>query len=376
MKAMRSGRGRKARIGHSVAASWRSSPLKATARGEDAAVDLGQGHVHRDVAGAEAALALGPGGLGAAGEDHLQHRDAGGVERGGCCAVAPPGLPTAKLVALRTMSGGASAKSAARVAAERSSLSEATKTGSGFRPSARRPAISASTGSRPPLQEGAVEDQRGGGRAGGPGGAEGGEVAEAVAGVVGAGAEQRRGGRGARAAAEHVRGVAQEARGIVGAAFGEEGPERGQSAAGTVERPARLGSGLSSPGSATKGDAGGAEADGELLERVVPVGGAAHDAGDDEAGAGEGGVEVEVDRVGVREPGEAGEAEAGRARAEAGLGGGEDGDLGVVGGQHDDVGRRLAGVDRGAAVADLAALGLEQVHRRSGGDRGRAERRR
>ena len=83
MKATRSGRraeGEDRALGGGVAAEL---ALEGDGAGEDAAVDLGEGDVHRDVAGAEAALALGPGGLGAAGEDELQDRDAGGVERGG-----------------------------------------------------------------------------------------------------------------------------------------------------------------------------------------------------------------------------------------------------------------------------------------------------
>ena len=83
VKAMRSGAKKKVEGALGSAASWRSSPLKATARARDAAVDLGERDVHRDVAGAEAALALGPGGLGAAGEHDLQHGDPGGVERRG-----------------------------------------------------------------------------------------------------------------------------------------------------------------------------------------------------------------------------------------------------------------------------------------------------
>ena len=125
--------------------------LEGDGAGEDAAVDLGEGDVHRDVAGAEAALALGQAASVPPAKTTCSTGDAGGVERSG--GAVGGGAPTAKLVALRTMSGGASAKRVARVAAEMSSLSEATKIGSGFRPSARRPAIRASTGSRPPCRK-------------------------------------------------------------------------------------------------------------------------------------------------------------------------------------------------------------------------------
>ena len=57
--------------------------------GQDAAIDLGQGHVHGEVAGRKAACPLGPGIFGPAGEDHLQDRAAGGVER--CLAALAPG---------------------------------------------------------------------------------------------------------------------------------------------------------------------------------------------------------------------------------------------------------------------------------------------
>ena len=45
-----------------------------------------------------------------------------------------------------------------------------------------------------------------------------------------------------------------------------------------------------------------------------------------------------------------------------GLGRGKTGDLGVRGGEHDDVARRLAEIDGGRSVVDLPRPGREQVH--------------
>ena len=56
------------------------------------------------------------------------------------------------------------------------------------------------------------------------------------------------------------------------------------------------------------------------------------------------------------------EAERRRARAEPAVRLGEAGELGIGGGQQDDVARRLAEVHGLRAVLDGAGLGCEQVH--------------
>ena len=72
-----------------------------------------------------------------------------GRSRGVGWCWAACGEETAKEVALITTAGGASANKVASVAAETGSLSEATKTGSGFRPSARQARTSRLTGCSP-----------------------------------------------------------------------------------------------------------------------------------------------------------------------------------------------------------------------------------
>ena len=101
----------------------------------------------------------------------------------------------------------------------------------------------------------------------------------------------------------------------------------------------------------------------ELLHPVGPVAGAPQHPGDDEARARDHRLDVEVHRHRVGELHQVREAERGEVVAEAGARPREARELGVRGGEEDDVARGLAEVDRLRLVDRRPRLRAQQVHR-------------
>ena len=101
----------------------------------------------------------------------------------------------------------------------------------------------------------------------------------------------------------------------------------------------------------------------ELLHPVGPVAGAAEHPGDDELRARDHRLDVEVHRHRVGELHEVREAERGEVVADPGARPRKARELGVRGGEEDDVARGLAEVDRLGLVDRRPRLGAQQVHR-------------
>ena len=102
----------------------------------------------------------------------------------------------------------------------------------------------------------------------------------------------------------------------------------------------------------------------ELLHPVGPVAGAAQHPGDHEPRVRDHRLDVEVHRHRVGELHEVREPERGEVVAEAGARAREARELGVRGGEEDDVARGLAEVDRLRLVDRRSSLRAQQVHRR------------
>ncbi len=101
---------------------------------------------------------------------------------------------------------------------------------------------------------------------------------------------------------------------------------------------------------------------GELVDAVAPVVEAAEQAHEHEARVGDHALGVDIDRIGVLELREAGEAE--RQRAIARLGRGGDGAEVAVGeGEDYDIAGALPEVDGGVRLLERPALRDQEVHR-------------
>ena len=109
---------------------------------------------------------------------------------------------------------------------------------------------------------------------------------------------------------------------------------------------------------------------GKLLDPVGPIACAPEHPRDDELRPRDHRVDVEVHRHRMGELHEVGEPQRGEAVAEAGARAGEAGQLGVRGGEEDDVAGGLSEIDGLGLVDRRAGPGLEEVHRGGGADRG------
>ena len=179
---------------------------------------------------------------------------------------------------------------------------------------------------------------------------------------VEAGAQQRRRLPPLRGPAQETRGVGQEVGGVLGPAVDAVLP---QAVAGLGRHQAEageLGVGLVVARHQGQRDVPAAAALDHLLDAVGPVAHPAQEPHHHQPGVADHGLDVEVHREVVGEVEQAGEAQAGDAVAQAGVGRGQRAELAVGGREHDDVARALAQVDGLAAVRDAAGLGRQEMH--------------
>ncbi len=144
----------------------------------------------------------------------------------GVCAASPPGAATAKPVAFRITSGGASASTSSRIAAATGSFRLATNTGSAFSPRRARPVDQGiDRGEVSRLHQRPVEDDGRDRPALLPALAQRREVAGLAAAGVDAGAQQRPRLAPLPLPADQGRGIAQELCGVVDAAMDQVLPQ-------------------------------------------------------------------------------------------------------------------------------------------------------
>ncbi len=324
--------------------------LERDRHGTDAAVHLGQCHVHGEVARSQPARPGPPCVLGGAGEDGLEDRRVGGRqrigarsavdrthrERGGVEQDVRP-LTRDRLVE----QGGARRVLQARQV-------EAGGGEAGLRQGVEQGVDGRQVAA---LQEGAVEDQEG-------------RRPAALLGCrpVQAGAGQRRGLAPGGRAPEQCCGVAQRLLGIVDPAMLQVAAEAVIGLGGYGRECRELEVGALVAGQAGQCNAPLGTAGRDLLQAVGPVGAAAQQADDDQPGVRDDAVDVKVDRQGMAELEQVGEAQARGIGAEPGLGSREAGKVGVRGGEEDDLARGLAEVDSTLDVAAVGLKGAQEMH--------------
>ncbi len=208
------------------------------------------------------------------------------------------------------------------------------------------------------LDQSAVEHDGGGGALRSPVALELAEVGLGGARPVEAGMEQGRGLAPGLAAPEQGRGIGEQLLGIGEAALDAVAPKP---LAGVLRQGApagQLGIGPVIAGQAGQLNAARPAGAGDLLDAVAPIGAAAKQAEDDQAGVAQHALDIEIDRERMGEAQEIGEAERGRVGGAVGLGLGQAGQLGVGGREIEDVARALAEIDGLAVVVggDLAGV--------------------
>ena len=357
------------RIRHHRAFGQRVEPglgLERHRAGEDASIDLGQRHVHRDVARGQPLRPARPALLVTAREHHLKHGPAARIERRRPAFRPRRGHREAGGVQhyprLRQLQHPLDEVRRSRVLqardVERKRIHPARAEG------ARQRVDGGEVGR---LHVGAVEHDGRGGRAVDPPRHEVVEAAGPEARPVEAGPRQRGGlapfdrvadevGREGEQVAR-IRRPAMHA--VLPQAVGglrRYGAERGERRVRLVvagkerERNGRSPAGL-----------------GELLDPVGPVAGAPEHPRDDELRLRDDRIDVEVHRHRMGELHEVGEPQRGEAVAEAGARASEAGQLGVRGGEEDDVAGGLSEIDGFGLVDRRAGSGLEEVHREGSG---------
>ena len=317
---------------------------------EQAPVDLRQGHVHGDVARGQALGAGAPRRFRRAGEYGLQHRRARAVEGRGTARLPRPRDGEARGVEdyVRRRIGEERFQSPGRhgVAQAR----DVDRQGVEAAP-LQRCAERVDRREMAGLKERAIEHQGDEG----PGG-----VAALLAAAPDAGPGHGRGFEPGRRLADQMRRVAQKITKIGAAAMHAIAPQALPCGGGKGAQRGEFGVRPVVAGKDRQGDAAVAAAAGDALDPVGPVGGSAEQAHDDEARAGDHGVDMEVDRKIVSEPQQVGETQAGAAFLR--MGRRERGEFGVGGAEHDDIAGRLPEIDGLGSVADGSRRGREQVH--------------
>ena len=329
---------------------------------EDSPVHLRQRHVHRDVPGGEPAGSSAPVLLVAAGEHHLEHRRARGVQ-----------WRIDRRLPRRGDREPRSVQHDTRLALDQQRLDDPGRDGILQARAVQRQAVDSVAAERLDqrpdgpdvvrLHQGAIEDERRDRPVVRP------DAAQVVqAGVVQAGPENPRPRQLGRLqpvepAAGQRCGIREKAPGIPGAAVQQEAPEP----------PVRLGVdrgmrgelrvGLIVARQQREGRTGARAGLDDLLDPVGPVGLPAEQTHDDEPRLDDDLLAVEIDRRVVGELHEVGETHGGKRLAECRARGRQRGELGVGGREHDDVAGGLTEVDGFAAVGDDTGLGPEKMHR-------------
>ena len=291
--------------------------LEGDGAGEDAPVDLGHHHMHGEIADRKPLVGIAPAFLRRRGEDHLQHRRARGVERRGTVRLA--GLGDGE-------GGGVEDDGRRRPGKERGKdgggfglLQRGDEDGQrvdalGFQGLAQR----LDRLGRSPLHQGPVEDDGGNGRGRiGPGRLQVGERRTGPARHEQAGARQGARRIGLGCAVEEMAGVAQQVCKVLRPALGEIAPEP----LGLLQRHRRAGGKRCVPAVVARQDGEmqplAARHLGQPVDAIGPVLGAAEQADDDQPRAGNGRLGIHVDRIGMRQRHQVGEAQrrpAGSAR--------------------------------------------------------------
>ncbi len=323
---------------------------------ENAAVDLGQRHMHGDVAGAQAVGAGAPGRFGAGGEDDLQDRTVGGAERRFAADSAGSRQGEGRGVeddAWRGLADEVAQQIGGHRLLEAGGVDrERVQPGRGERRDQR-----IDGGEVAALQHRAIEDDGGERPIRLPAAAQVVERRLRQARPIQAGAQQDCGLAPVGGTADERAGVEQQVPRVPGATLHAVLPEpmRIRSRKGGERRQLRVG--LVVAGQDRQRDGAVAAEGAQLLDAVGPVAHAAEEAHDHELRVLHDVVEVFVDRQVVAEKQQVGEAEARRIGRQPGARLRQTGKLGVGRGDEDDVAGRLAEIDGLAAVGDRAGLG-------------------
>ena len=355
-------------VGHDRAFGKRVEPglrLERHRAGEDPPVHLGERDVHRDVARGEPLRPAFPVFLAPAREHHLEHRPAARIEGGRAPLRGarrrdrePGGVQHEAHPCVREHGGdevrGDRVLEARNVERERIHAARPEGVHEGVDGSEVRG-----------LDVGAVEDDgRGGGTVDPPGGHLV-EAARPALRMVEAGPGERRGLPPLGRMPDEVGREGEEVPGVRGPAVHAVLPQPMDALRGHRAEGGELGVRLVvARKEGERSRPGPARLD-ELLHPVGPVAGAAQHPGDDELRTRDHRLDVEVHRHRVGELHEVREAEGREVVAEAGSRAREARELGVRGGEEDDVARGLAEVDRLRLVDRRSRLRAQQVHRRS-----------
>ena len=339
--------------------------LEADRAGQDAPVHLGQGHIHRDVAGGEAVETLGPSFLGTGGEDDLKHRGGvGGLHRQRIfrAVVACMRAADGKRGGVQDDAGRGLGKQVFEGRGRDRVFERGDEDGERVQALAQeRLDHAVDRVETCALHQCPVEDEGDDGRLRHPHLADGGEVRDARAGPVDSRTQERAGGGRFLAPVEHRAGIGEEVGRVLRPALDEIGPERGVVFIGHRGERGEFGVGLVVAGKKRERHARLGHVGRVLLGPVAPVAGAAEHSGDHQTGLLRAGVDVQVHRHRVIEMREVREPQGGRGvhfRARLGKGG----KLGIGGGDEHHVGRRLAQIDGILAIVDLAGGRGEEVH--------------
>ena len=316
-------------IGHHVALGGgvvAGGGLERHGAGENPAVDLGQGHVHGDIARPQPARLVAPGGLAAAGEDHLEHRAIGLVERRPHRLAARRGDGETGRIQhhrgrrLGQQFGDQGGRDRVLEAGHMDRQGIETLFGEGLDQGVDGRRVGR-------LHEGAVEDDGGDGGAALPQLAQIIEAGGGHCGPVDPGANQGRGLAPGPLKADQAGRIAQEIDRVVDAAMDAVLPQAMGLAAGHQRELVELGVGLIVARQQGQRDAAGPRRGDQPLHPVSPIARPAEQPHHHQAGMTDDVVHIAVDRQGMAEMHEIGEAQAGRAVAGSALRRGEAGEF-------------------------------------------------
>ena len=330
----------------------RAALLERDGERADPAVDLGQGHVHRQVARAEPTRPLPPTRLAAAGENRLQHHRVGGGQR----IVTGPAIERAdgERGGVEHHGGPQGRDLLLDQRSARHVFQAGQVDARGVEPDIAQGLQQRVYGGQvAAVQEGAVEHQ---------------QRHRATVAVVDAtvdpGPRQRHRLPPSHVAPEQRGGVAQGLAGVVEAAFDQIAPEALRRRLGQRGQLGQLRVGLAVARQAGQRYAALGAGGGDALDPVRPVAAAAEQSHDHQPRARHHLLDVEVDGEGVGELQQVGQAQAGHPGRQPRLRRREAGEVAVGRRQQHDLARRLAQVDRCLHIAAVGGQGAQQMHGR------------
>ncbi len=340
-------------------------PLEADGAGDDAAIDLGKRHVHRDIAGGEARLAAAPRLFRAAREDHLKDWGLIGERRGKRVVgggIVRVGAAHGEGGAVEDHRGGRFGEKPFQRRGAQGVFQRGHENRQGIKPRPQerfhQPIDRMQTRA---LNQCTIENHRHDRRPFGPSLACRFRPANPRARPIDARPQEGRSGGGFLAALQHRLGIAQEVDAILRPALDEIGPE-GVIVLGRNGRElAQLGIGLVIPRQRGERHARLVKPRRILLESEFPIARPAQNPRDHQPRAAGALIQMQVDRHRVLQVHQAGEPEGWR-RVHLASCARQSGQFGVGGRDHHDVGRGLPKVDRFLAVVDIPGGRCNQVH--------------